>query len=363
MLADMYAIHSSLIACLLASPPVLVAEPPAAEAPPEGFEPGWGPALLAVLPGLLVHGTGHWVAGDSETAGELLAIEGVGVGALLLSGTVLYLTGASRRVVGPAASTAIAGMGLFVNSAASDIYGAATGGRAAGPRPYEPVVEARFGYRYVYDPQFEYGSFLVPGVQARWWRLFGDTEAWAAVDDETWRIRQRVWWRALGAVGRRDDASALDLEVAVTWADYESSGFQVLTTDLFIGGRYDLKRLSPTLRGSFAHGGLGWGVEVYGYDVPGLHFGEDVAELLLGRFGWGMYFGDGDGELLLYYDHRHDDFAAGLGVEGISGGVLGHFGLQLVYDVVAPWSVQVDFEVGSAWIAGLSARYRYGGDE
>ncbi|HEX6245763.1 MAG TPA: hypothetical protein VFZ61_32790, partial [Polyangiales bacterium] len=83
--------------------------------------------------------------------------------------------------------------------------------------------------------------------------------------------------------------------------------------------------------------------------------------MLLARFGFGVYVGSGprSGEAQLYYDHRHDDFAAGLGVKGIASGPLGHFGLSGRYYVTQAWGASALIELGSAVVAGLNLCYRH----
>ena len=56
----------------------------------------------------------------------------------------------------------------------------------------------------------------------------------------------------------------------------------------------------------------------------------------------------------MYYDHRHDDFAAGLKVRGLGSGVIGHFGTALTYDFTARFGIEAYTEIGSAWVNGLS---------
>lgn len=349
------------------SPPVAepIAEPAAAsieDGPPEGFEPGVWPALAAVVPGVLIHGSGHYVAGDTETAAELLIAQGVGLGMILVGGGVLAASGASRRLIGVTSTLALSGVGLFFVPMLPDIYGAATGGRDAPPARL-PRLTARLGYAWVYDPQFAYDHFSTVGLDARLGPVTLASSGWIALDDDNVRLRQRVDYRMLGDnLGPVADGSALDVQTAVTWHRYGSDGFSVLSGELALDGRYDLRNLSPTLDGSFVIGALGWGMELYTYDVPGLGFAEDIAEMLLLRFGWGLYFAGRRGEVSLYYDHRKDDFAAGLGVEGLGGGVPGHLGLAADFAIDEAWAIDLDLQVGSAYVAGIGLRYRYGGE-
>lgn len=350
-----------------ADPPALAAPRAPLRAPPpppaERFDPGVGPALGALVPGVLLHGSGHYLAGDRDTALALLATQGIGLAMILGGGAVIAGTGASRHFIGTSSAVALSGVGVFFTPMLADLYGAATGGRDAPPAPLVPLT-ARLGYAWIHDPQFAYSHFTTLGLDARFDSITLATSAWIALDDDNQRLRQRLDWRLIGENrGRLADASALDLQTAVTWHHYGTDGFSVLTGEVALDGRYDLRRFADTLRGSFVIAQLGWALEFYDYDVPGLGFAEDTAEMLLLRFGWGLSFADRRGELSLYYDHRKDDYAAGLGVTGLGGGIPGHLGLAADYAIDDTWAIDLTLEVGSAWIAGLGARYRYGGEE
>ena len=85
--------------------------------------------------------------------------------------------------------------------------------------------------------------------------------------------------------------------------------------------------------------------------------------MLLARFGFGLYVGrraDRWGEVRIYYDHRHDDFAGGLKMPGLGSGPLGHFGLDGRAFVSDRWGARAEVQAGAAWVAGLSLVYRYG---
>jgi hypothetical protein len=61
---------------------------------------------------------------------------------------------------------------------------------------------------------------------------------------------------------------------------------------------------------------------------------------------------------MLYYDHRHDDFAAGLKSTGLGSGVPGHIGLSSRYYLSDHFGVTTSAEVGSAWVLGLGIAFR-----
>jgi hypothetical protein len=103
--------------------------------------------------------------------------------------------------------------------------------------------------------------------------------------------------------------------------------------------------------------GAGW---VFTHYQVGAHE-TDAAGLLLARFGYGLLFGQPGGrhgEMLLFYDHRHDDYAGGLKVTGLGSGAAGHFGLEGAFFFLPRWGVHAEVQAGSAYLAGLSIIHR-----
>lgn len=344
---------------------------PAAEPTPErDVEPGTSDRVVAtgasIVPGVLVHGSGHFVLGKPKTGARLAAMEGVGLVLAVGGIVVLAATGASRYTVGPTAAVVIGGAGLFGVSWLADVYGSSVADGARGdPSRVPAVFETELGHRYVYDPQFRYRHFLVSSFDARIWRLRLSPSAWFALDDENTRYRLAAAYRFAGPRPGAEgaDGSFLDLELAATQHTYESDGFRTVTGEAFVGGRYDLERYDRELRGAFMEMGVGFGLQAFDYDAPGLELGEDVEQLLLARFAFGAYIGDPDrvgGEARFFYDHRHDDYAAGLKLTGLGSGVPGHFGVDTRFWFSDHWGARAEAMVGSAWIGGLSILFRQG---
>ena len=317
--------------------------------------------LGAVVPGILVHGTGHRIAGDRRTANRLLLFEGIGLGAMIAAAVPLGLTGASRRLSLPAIPVLVGGSGLFILGWAADIYGAAGGPRIAGaPRLRLPGLETRLGYLFVHDPQFAYTHFadLGAGLRRGAWHAFGSAQL--ALDDDNQRVRAALAHRfsgprAAGPPAR--DGSFLDVQAALGWHRFGPEDFATTTVEAFAGGRYDLARLSPTLGGAFAEMGFGLGLEIIDYPASG----ADVADLLLARFGFGMYLGvpaGMHGEVRLAYDHRRDGLAGGLALPMGSGGFLGSVDLDGSLMFGSGWGVAMQAQLGSAYLVGTSLVYR-----
>jgi hypothetical protein len=343
--------------------------PEAPEPEPTASEPvarRAGAIAASIVPGVVAHGSGQLARGRPRTAARLLAAEGVGI-FLAVGGTAaLALTGASRYTVGPAAIIAITGAGLFGVSWLADVYGsAAPDGGTGRPPSTVATLESELGHRYVYDPQFRYRHFLVEALDLRVHAFRFRPSAWLSLDDANARYRLLGAYRFFGPRPDRaaPDGSFLDLELAATEHRYDSDGFRSLTGEVFLGGRLDLRRFDRELAGSFAELGFGWGLQAFDYDVPGLALGTDTADLLLARFAFGMYVGDPDrvgGEARLFYDHRHDGFAAGMKLTGLGSGVPGHFGLDTRFFFSQSWGASAELMVGSAWVGGASILFRQG---
>jgi hypothetical protein len=331
--------------------------------PKRWLKPGVLAAGLAAVPGFLVHGSGAFVIGDRSTARKLVLSQAVGLTTFAGAGTLLVLSGSSRRLIGVIAPVTVAGFGLFVLGFLADVYAASTGGRDAHASDFVAPVEAELGYLHVADPQFAYGSFVTARSDLRAGAFRASPIAAVALDHDNQRFAVELAYRALGRTPKRAarDGSFLDLATGIIYHRFRPEGFAVITPEWHLTGRLDLARVGASLRGSFMEGQLGAGLELYDFDAKGSKLGDNAFSLLLMRFGFGTYFGDGgrnSGEAFVYYDHRHDDFAAGLGVSGIPAGILGHMGVRGHYFVTDSWGVSGLVEVGSALVTGLSLRYR-----
>ncbi|MFE8604514.1 hypothetical protein [Archangium violaceum] len=350
-------------------------EVPAQAIPVQG-EPvsGWGvetarprfevlPAAVSVVPGLLLHGMGSLVAGDTRTAGRHFLLEGSGLGLLLAGGIPIAVSGASRRVIGPLYSVTLAGVGLLSISALANLYGAVSPAFPPGEvARHLPPLELEAGYQHVMDPAFDYRHFVSVGALARLDRVRLEAGVRVSPDEGNLRVRVGGAYRLMGAPeGARggEDGTALDLEAAALAHRYPSEFFTLAGGELFLRGRYDMARFSPRMAGSFAEMGVGFAMQGYLYTGP---VDDILFEQLLFSFGYGVYLGRGGpfrGEAMLYYDHRKDDFPGG--IKGGSGvpGFLGLRGRMLLY---GPWGVAAELQAGSAVVGRVSLIYALGGE-
>jgi hypothetical protein len=350
---------------------LVVADAPASVPVPQR---GPLPIAAAVVPGVLLHGSGHYAAGDQPTAWRLFRAETLGVGLLVVGLGTLAVTGASDRTVEPAIWTAAAGGGLFATSWLADLYGViAPPGGVGSPLLVLPSVEASFGTRYVGDPTLEGHTFLAPALDVRFGRWRVSPAAWFAVDGgSNNRLEAEAAFRFVGpragaAAVPATDGSYFDLVAKVIHHRYSDdpagpllAAFDMTTGELRADGRYDLRRYAPSLTGAFVEGSAGVGIGGYHYPAAAT---TETNTMLLARFAFGLYAGrraDRWGEARIFYDHRHDDFAGGLKMPGLGSGPLGHFGLDGRVFVSNRWGARAEVQVGAAWVAGVSVVYRYG---
>jgi hypothetical protein len=364
---------AGLLAWALTSP--LQAHPP--EEPPQeaaerddelpaGFEPGWLPTAAAVFPGVVFHGTGLWLAGDADTAYDLARVQAIGLVTTTVGLLGIYGTGASQKTIAALYPTTLVGSAGFIVPWLADLYGASTGGRAAGAKLSLAPVEARAGFAYAYDPIFDYANFGFARADLRVEPVTLSPQAWVALDDDNQRLRLQADARLLGPrAGERQppaDGSFVDLETAVTYHRFGTERFETLTVEAAVATRYDMRRLGASLRGSFAELAVGLGAQTADHYTSPTGLGNKLDGLLLVRSAFGVYLGSQGryGEAKLYYDHRHDDFAAGSGLGTRVDGIAGHVGLEGFYYPFARWGAFADLQAGSAYLALLGVTFRYG---
>ncbi|MDX2018722.1 MAG: hypothetical protein SF187_00670 [Deltaproteobacteria bacterium] len=328
------------------------------------------PAAAALMPGLVLHGSGHFAQGNRATAYSLLKWEGVGVGALLVGATGLALTGASRHTVSLLALTSMAGAGLLAITWLADLYGVlAPAGGTGDPLRQMPWLQATAGVKWVDDPTLS-GSVLVGTslqVWTRRWRLC--PSAWFAANGDTSRMEGDAAYRFVGpvATGQAATGSFVDLELGAYHHRYQESQklafpsrFRITGVQAQLQTRLDLLTIAPTLRGAFIEGSAGVGIGAYRY--PDVH--ATVANtILLGGFAFGLYLGKTAqrwGQWRVFYNHRHDDFVGGLKTYGLGSGALGYFGTDVRAFLTQRWGVVADVAAGSAIVSTLSLVYRYG---
>lgn len=314
------------------------------------------------MPGVIVHGSGHWVAGRAKTARLLLLYEGIGLGSLGVSLVGLAATGASQYTVTPFAIGALGGLGLFGVTLLADVYGvlAPEGGTGA-PETALPRLEIRSGLLYVYDPLFPHRYFWSHGfsLAAGGLRLSPSVEL--GLDAPTHRYSLFVARRLLGPGphGAARSGTALDITAGVTDQAYHDEAFGLTALELRFDSRLDLGDLDSNLAGSFMESSLGYAREFLRYD--GLE--GDQTDELLARVGFGMYLGRPGGmhgETTFVYDHRRDTLAGGMRFAGVPAGYAGHLEQRTRLFFSSSFGAELELDYGSAFTTGISLLFRPG---
>jgi hypothetical protein len=328
-------------------------------------------AGAALVPGLVAHGTGHFVLGEPATGRKLLFAELTGLGLLAAGGIPIWLSGASRYLVGPGAALVMLGVGLFSLSLAADMYGTlAVDGDAASARIRPPPwLEAELGYRYIDDPVFAYEHLVYQRVSLMTGPVRVTPSVWFSTAGNNAQYRLEAAYRVLGPrPSSRGVVSndRFDMVGGFYHHRYVTEQFARTSGELAIDTRFDLGHVGPTLRGAFIEAQLGVALASIGYSVPGRDVPGDFDSLLLGRLGFGVVLrgkSKPGSEVTVYYDHRHDDFASGFVMPGLASGVLGHVGGQARWLFTRELGISVMAEYGSAFFTGLSVVFRQSADE
>lgn len=335
------------------------ADPPAKPSPPSVTS-----KAAAVVPGVVVHGAGHYVRGDHRTAMRLFALETAGLLSLGGGFIGLFASGGSQKLAAPFALLAVSGAGLFAASWFGDLYGVSADRPTGEPQAELPTVESSLGYRYVYDPSMAYRSFVVTSLDARIGALRLRPEGWFGLGHANERLRLGAAFRFTGPrahAARAIDGSSVDVEVAGVRHAYPSERFSISSLELAVLARLDGGRIAPSLRGTFADGSAGLAFARHDYRVAGSP--TDATTMLLARVGFGAYLGRPSsgrpfGEASIFYDHRHDGYAGGFKMTGLGSGVAGAFGAKGVVYLTSDVGLLADVAVGAAWVGGLSILVR-----
>lgn len=340
-------------------------------------EPSAGKKALgvgaAVVPGVLVHGSGACVVGKQVTARKLAIVGGVSLVGTATAVALIALTGASRRVVGPLAAASVLGVGVFSTSLLADLYAvlAPEGGTGVPLREAAPV-ETMIGAYAVSDPVFRHSGIVMERVDLRWASLRTSLQVEHAPGTVSRRLRVEEAVRLHGPTpsrgsreqARARDGSFVDVEAALTDHAYPRDGFGTTIAEVAVRGRLDLVRFDGELRGAFVEGQLGGGLMVDRFRAVG---GNDTNSILLSRFAFGTYLGvpsasasSVSGEAMVFYDHRRDGYVGGLQPNGIGAGYLGSVGAATRLWLGSSWGVGANVQVGSALVGGASLHFRSG---
>lgn len=326
----------------------------------ENIQSGILPGALSIFPGIIVHGSGHYAAGDRETAKDLLILEGISLASFMIPAYSLLETGASRKVTPAAVPVMTASAGAFLLSWFADVYGSFSGdGRTGGyRRTGKPAVN--FGVTYINDPQFEYSSFATTSFDYyhRAWHV--SPMAWISLDDDNKRFIMELEYELVGDDGRflKDYNRKFSMRVTNRYGyhKFDTEKFDKRWIDLCITGRIEMGEIWKSLHGSFADFETGYNAEWVTFlideDIP-----AEYTDQHLFLSGFGVYLGDAGrslGEIRVYYNHRRDDFTGGLPY-----GFAGYAGLDAEFFIMSGLKASIEIVYGYAFIAGIQIGYLF----
>ncbi len=317
------------------------------------FQPGLLPGAVSVVPGFVMHGAGHWAAGDSQTAKKLLTAEICGIGLMFGGIFAAAMTGASPFTTGAAVIASTVGFSLFLHSYTSDIYGStgSIGGLAGDP---EKLV-LRTGFCYIDDPLFNNSYMITTALNMTFNRVFIKSSAASTFDSTNYLAgvltAYRIW--KSDSYQNVKEKTFVDIEGALSYKKYQSEKFSVITPELRFTGRYDLARFSPTLSGSFSEVSLGYGAAYHKYDISDTYDGDNIYDVLIVRSTYGIYLKKSNGEIRAFYDQRKDTYAGGMnsfmGYAGVAAEVFLHNSIGCFTEI----------SYGSALVINTGLLYRY----
>jgi hypothetical protein len=309
----------------------------------------------ALVPGLLLHGAGSWVAERPRAAKRLFAVQALGLGMMVAGGAPILATYGSPKVTMPGVPLAVTGVGMFASTWIADVWAAAGGesraGLARAERPYTVDAGAAWGR----DPYHGNRGFLELGGSWWWQRLElaprGRFELNASsVEgglDARWRLYGEPGSGALLERGHR-----VDLRLGAFGRNDDNDEIRALWQEAAIGGRFDLRALDEAVAGLFFEAEVGLGLDETGYP-NGVW---DVGALLLARNALGVYLGRGAGELAFSYSQRRDALVGGL-FAGRAAGFLGHVGAELELQLGHRLAMRLGVEYGTALLTSFALRY------
>ena len=206
--------------------------------------------LLALFPGSLAHGIGHWYMGDRRAAIILAAMETMGLGLFLGAGLSPVVYGADFGASSATRHLMYLGAGLFAASYVLDVVGTIQG---ADPllfkHPSDAPRKASVGLKYGY---LELGELPIRNV------LLADAVGDLGAGYVELRTLQDVgltlstYGATLGARPWRHPelpGARLELEVDAEWMQWRQRGrFERVTVAGLVGGSLDLGFLSKTMQ-------------------------------------------------------------------------------------------------------------------
>ena len=257
-----------VIALLLVLATAAHADPPTTvpEAEEQGFarRPADEPAgslfggVLAVGPGFLLHGFGHYYAGDTDTALTLLLAELAGLGLLLGSYAIDESSHGDGSTGGLRRGMLHAGSVLFFGSWGADILGTFKGAAPFEPLSWRPEGgSVGLAYRFTDNPLTPFKHHLSARLGLDSGLIYFRTELDLEASLALWQVDADLGVRWLRGV---NPSNHLLVGVRSRRHAVRQYGYATLATAGYLGGQLDLGEVVRGMRNFYVFTRAGYGI-------------------------------------------------------------------------------------------------------
>ncbi len=340
------------------------------------FSPSPWAVGASIIPGIVIHGAGHFVAGDRVSASRLLAMEGIGLAGLGASLAVLVAVGGSSKPAPLYVPLAVGSIGLLGTSFLADVAGTLNSGRGVWPEPfllYGFRLRTGYGGLFGSNHRFTHLAQLGAGWHGHRWSLGGDVHvnpggAYSSYGGQAGCV---VWSPGIGNSERSatspggsfggnlavvDPVTRLTLFIDTRYQDFTKDGFSALAVSGFGELRWNMVNMVPSMGNAWLLGRLGWGMDLLFFDAPVR--GDDGLPFLVADVGMGARFF----RLLsaeIAWRQRKGELPGGLVTsEGMSG-FMGMIELLGRLVLARNWALLPGVRVGNGVFTWLSAEYSF----
>ncbi len=226
-----------------------------------------GALLMAALPGLVVHGLGHFSIKDYDTTVFLMSMEFVGLGLMGIGAGVPFILRGESANTGYARPLFTAGLGAVIASYILDIAGVV---RGTDPLIYETPLKRRggtlrIGYTFYSTQRYPLDNLLTAMLNVRGARFFGGAGTDQDVSLETSRYRAEVGARLFSSEVTEDQLYVRGR--GGLWQFRGDGRYEVWRASALVGGTLDLAIVSPRLARIYLGGEVGWERQWYRFPV------------------------------------------------------------------------------------------------
>lgn len=299
-------------------------------------------AGVAVVPGVLLHGAGHFALGERRSAYRLLAMEGIGLAGMVGGLGMLIAVGGSEKIAALYVPVLVGGVGLFSISFLADLAGSLHG---SGPWPLPidlPGFRLRIGYAGLFGSEHDFRHLGLLGVEWQGERLWLEGQATLHPEGAYSAYRGLLGW----TLWRRphEPVTRLRLVGEFVRQGFHSERMSLTTGRVFGELRWNLGGWVPTMQNAWLLGRLGAGLDVFGYaDAPA---SDEGLPFLVADIGMGLMVGRRV-EVELAYRHRKGELPGGLALSDGLTGFAGMLELRGRVRVTEWWTIVPEVKLGT----------------